>query len=143
MDICTSVLVLVGYAFTINPFQHKDVTNMDSPIAQIMSCDRGFGIEAKISSKLVGGGFQYAFKKEIGDFSVSLIPKAGFTGALEDVKELPMEIQFGIGAQLLVGYKDFRLGIEEWHASNARLHHTKSSPNLGTDLVLVTGGWAF
>jgi hypothetical protein len=61
--------------------------------------------------------------------------------AYHDVRVLEQQSKgnFSLSTQALVGYKQYRIGIEYWHQSNAGL----GTHNAGIDVLALTTGWRF
>lgn len=139
MDLCLAPLVLAGFMQTIETSWHK-TTNLDGAVLEVQTCDRGLGLEVKASSSgLYGLGMQYGFQATSGPWSITALPKAGLSYVDHPVYELPQRTQFELGAQILVGYERFRIGVEYWHLSDAGM----KQPNIGLDMVIVQTGWRF
>jgi hypothetical protein len=130
----------MGALFTIQP-NAAHVSNVDGGVVEIQSCESGLGLHGRIQTAgLYGLGLHYGFTKEIDDhWRVTFQPRAGLSYTGEARYELPATHQFELGAQLLVGYDQFRVGIDYWHLSNAGL----VKPNIGLDMIGVVAGWAF
>lgn len=113
----------------------------DAAMIEVQTCETGLGFDAKAATNgLYGFGLQYGFSHQFGDdYRVTFTPKAVLSYTDRTVYELPQDVQFGIGAQLLVGYKQFRVGAELWHLSNAGI----TSPNIGLNLPIIQVGWVF
>ena len=47
-----------------------------------------------------------------GPFRASFLPKLGVSYADHPILEVPQRTQLGPGAQILLGYEDFRIGLE-------------------------------
>lgn len=136
---CWAPLVLIGYLFTMQTAWHRTPSE-NGTLLEVQSCERGIGVDAKASSSgLYGLGLQYGLGSQRGDWSVTLLPKAGLSYIDHPNPALPLRTQFEVGAQLLVGYQRFRIGVEYWHLSNAGLR----APNIGLDLLAIQTGWIF
>lgn len=141
---CFAPLVLLGLATTmnVNALGHThNSTNANGEMVEVMTCEKGIGMDLKASTAgLYGLGLQYGLTVyEDLKFSVTVLPKAGLSYTDKPRKELPLTGQFEVGAQILVGYEDFRVGLEYWHLSNAGLRQ----PNIGLDMLVVQTGWRF
>lgn len=145
MSMCLAPVVLAGYLMTTNIHVRTDVKEKtgvnDAAMIEVQTCETGLGFEAKAATNgLYGAGLQYGFSKTFGDdYRITFTPKAGFSYTDHTVYELPQDFQFGIGAQVLFGYKQFRVGAELWHLSNAGI----TSPNIGLNLPIIQVGWVF
>ena len=105
-----------------------------------MTSATGLGLGAKASTNgLYGIDLQYGLTWKGEQWSLSFIPKLGFSATSNTVKELPQDVQFGLGAQFLFGYEHYRVGIELWHLSNAGV----TAPNIGLNLPIIQVGYAF
>ena len=105
-----------------------------------MTSATGLGLGAKASTNgLFGVDLQYGLTWKGEQWSLSFIPKLGFSATSNPVKELPQDVQFGLGAQFLFGYEHYRVGIELWHLSNAGV----TAPNIGLNLPIIQVGYAF
>jgi len=105
-----------------------------------MTSATGLGLGAKASTNgLYGIDLQYGLTWKGEQWSLSFIPKLGFSATSNPVKELPQDVQFGLGAQFLFGYEHYRAGIELWHLSNAGV----TAPNIGLNLPIIQVGYAF
>lgn len=138
--LCLAPLVLMGYALTMQTSWHHS-ENVNAHMIEVQTCEKGLGMDAKASTAgLFGLGLQYGFTLvESEKFSLTFLPKAGLSYTTVPRSELPMTGQFEVGAQFLVGYEDFRVGLEYWHLSNAGLQ----KPNIGLDMLVVQTGWRF
>jgi len=105
-----------------------------------MTSATGLGLGAKASTNgLYGIDLQYGLTWKGEQWSLSFIPKLGFSATSNTVKELPQDVQFGLGAQFLFGYEHYRAGIELWHLSNAGV----TAPNIGLNLPVIQVGYSF
>jgi hypothetical protein len=143
-SLCLAPVVLVGYLMSTDFHFRRSAsteTGVDSAaMIEVQTCERGLGFEVKAATNgLYGAGFQYGFQYATGDYTVTLLPKAGLSYTDPTVRELPQDVQFGIGAQLLLGYKDVRVGAELWHLSNAGV----TQPNIGLNLPVFQIGMVF
>lgn len=137
--ICFAPLVMAGYLFTMQPNQ-SHVTNMDGGLLEVQTCEQGLGLQGKAStSGLYGLGAHYGMQIELGQFALTVQPFGGVSYVDHPVHELPQRTQFEIGAELLVSYKQARVGVQYWHLSNAGM----TRPNIGLDMIGVTMGWSF
>lgn len=137
--LCLAPLVLVGYLFTLQTSSHHS-TMMNGAQIDVQTCESGLGLHAKATtSGLYSTGLHYGLTGEWGNYSVTLQPRVGFSVADRPVYELPSQVQFELGQQLILGYGDFRLAVEYWHLSNA---YTKA-PNIGMDFIILSSGWRF
>ncbi len=149
-SLCLAPVVLAGYLastdFHFKSTKHQ-TTVENAAMVEVMTCDKGWGLDAKMATNgLYGAGVQYGFKFEPAqDFSVSFIPKLGVSYTDRPRVELPQQTQFGLGGQVLFGYKDARLGVELWHLSNGKSlgMNYDSAPNIGLNLVAIQFGWVF
>lgn len=137
--LCLEPLVLAGYMFMALPHRTNGA-NLNAPLVEVQSCDRGFGLDARAATSGVFGLMgQYGFQWQSGDWSYTLIPKAGLGYHDVMLLEQQSKLNFSLDAQFLVGYKSGRVGLEYWHMSNAGL----GDRNAGLDLLAVTLGWKF
>lgn len=141
LGMCLAPLLLVGHMLTIETGAHQVKENQDSQMIEVQSCERGLGFDAKASiNGYYGFGLQYGFGLlDVGDWTLTLQPKAGLSYVDHPVYELPQRGQFEVGGQLLLGYKNFRVGVEYWHLSNAGM----TKPNIGMDFLVLQTGWRF
>lgn len=139
--LCLAPLILVGYALTMHMQPVRKPADVSAPVVEVQTCERGAGLALKASGAgLFGLSAQYGVPLYTGErASVTLSPKMGLSYASENYRELPMRGQFEVGAQLLLGWDQFRVGVEYWHLSNAGLQQ----PNIGLDMLIVQTGWAF
>lgn len=136
---CVEPLLLAGYLFTVQP-NRTHVTDADGGVVQVQSCAQGLGLHAKAATAgLYAGGIHYGFTGRVGDWSATVQPFVGVSYADHPVRELPQRTQFECGATVLLGYGQARVAVEYWHLSNAGM----ARPNIGLDLVAVSGGWVF
>ena len=136
-------VALVGYAmatdFHFNTTKHETSIS-DSVSVGLMTSETGLGAGVKATSNgLYGIDLQYGLTWKGEQWSLSFIPKLGFSATSNPVKELPQDVQFGLGAQVLVGYGKARMGLELWHLSNAGV----TAPNIGLNLPIIQVGYAF
>jgi len=138
--LCFAPIVLLGFATTIETSWHK-TPNEDGTVIEIQTCDKGIGIDVKLSmSGLYGIAVQYGLQKDVGNgVTIALLPKAGASYVDHPNEALPSRTQFEVGAQLLVGYGRYRFGVEYWHMSNAGMEY----PNVGQDMVIFQTGFKF
>jgi hypothetical protein len=144
LNLCLAPVVLVGYLmstdFHFRPATERQTGVNSAAMVEVQTCERGLGAEVKAATNgLYGAGLQYGFQYTTGPYVVSVIPKAGLSYTDRTVYELPQTVQFGIGLQMLFGYRDFRVGAEFWHLSNAGM----TAPNIGLNLPIVQIGWVF
>lgn len=137
--LCFAPILLAGYLTAIQtPWHHT--THVVSPMIEVQTCETGVGFDVKAaSSGFYGVGTQYGWRWSTNDYSIGLLPKAGFSFVDHPEPALPLGTQFELGLQLLGGYQRTRLGLEYWHLSNAGL----KSPNIGMDFLVLQVGWAF
>lgn len=148
-SLCLAPVVLVGYLMhqqVASPVI-KNSTIENATMIEVQTCEKGFGVDAKAATNgLYGAGIQYGFKFEpVDKFSVIFIPKFGMSYVDHPVRELPQRTQFGLGAQVLFGYEQFRVGLELWHISNgAGLGlNVSEKQNIGADMIAIQTGWVF
>lgn len=143
-SLCLAPVVLMGY-MSSSDFHFRASSKVktqvdDSVMIEAMTCQTGLGVGAKASNNgLYGLDFQYGLTYQSEQYSISFIPKLGFSATTQTVRELPQDVQFGLGAQILFGYKHYRAGIELWHLSNAGV----TAPNIGLNLPIIQLGYAF
>lgn len=139
MGLCFAPLVLIGYALTIEREPYR-TSNVNGSVIEVQSCETGIGMDVKASTAgLFGVGIQYGFTKKINEYSITALPKVGLSYTSETRRELPMVGQFEVGAQVLLGYKQMRVGVEYWHLSNAGMKY----PNIGLDMIVLQTGIVF
>lgn len=138
--LCFAPVVLLGYALTMQTANHKTAT-VDGVVLEAMTCEKGLGLDAKVSSAgLYGFGLQYGIPLvETSPITLTFLPKGGLSYTSVERKELPATAQFEVGAQFLLGYEQFRVGLEYWHLSNAGMQE----PNIGLDMLIIQTGWRF
>lgn len=143
--LCFAPLVLLGQVLTMDHnalgHSHHMTSNVNAPMVEVMTCEKGPGLDLKASTAgLFGVGLQYGFAlHESATWSLTVLPKAGLSYTDKPRHELPMTAQFEVGWQLLVGYGNYRAGLEYWHLSNAGIQQ----PNIGLDMLVVQTGWRF
>jgi hypothetical protein len=148
--LCLAPVVLMGYLastdFHFKETKHKTTID-NAAIVSVQTCEKGWGLEAKAATNgLYGAGIQYGFKFEpTTDTSVTFIPKFGVSYVDHPVVELPQRTQFGLGGQVLFGYKDMRLGVELWHMSDGKALglNVSDRPNIGVNMIAIQTGWVF
>lgn len=141
MLVCFIPVVLIGHMLTLQP-NSTHISNVNGGQLEVQSCERGFGIHARAAPGvgLWGAGGHYGIKIYANDhWTATFLPKVGVSYSDRPYPELPMRTQFELGAQLLLGYEQVRLGIEWWHLSNAGLE----SPNIGLDMLVLQTGLVF
>ena len=138
--ICFAPLILAGYMLTLQPNQYH-TSNVDGASVEVQSCEVGLGAHVKaVSSGLLGAGLHWGWQVvQEGPWSLTVQPKAGLSYTTTPRWELPATGQFELGLGVLVGYEDWRVGVEYWHLSNAGL----AKPNIGLDMVGLTVGQRF
>lgn len=128
---CLAPVLFAGYIFTLVQYP-----NVDSPAVEIQTCESGLGLHAKASAQAFAFGTQYGLHTELDkNWSLTFQPQIGLAHSDAGVSKK----YFELAAQMTVGYKNFRVGAEYWHMSNAGL----SSPNGGLDMLVVQTGWRF
>ena len=150
-SLCLAPVLLAGALFSTDVHfstHSKNKTELDhAGIVQVMSCETGPGIGLKASTNgLYGLDLQYGLTyKPNATWSLSVIPKLGLSATSQAVKELPQYVQFGLGLQLLMGYDEYRIGLEVWHLSNGSALglNVSDRPNIGLNLPLLTIGKVF
>lgn len=137
---CFAPLILIGYLFTMHP-NDAHVTSVSNPLVEIQTCERGLGLDAKLTrSGMSALSLQYGVVAvDSGSWSWVLTPKVGGAVLPSHVSELTSTVNFSLGFQSAIGYDSSRFALEYWHQSNAGLGTT----NAGLDLVAVLGGWVF
>ena len=148
-SLCLAPVVLVGYM----THQHvaspmiKNSTVENAVMIEAQTCETGIGLDVKAATNgMYGAGLQYGLKFEpVEKFSVGVIPKFGMSYVDHTVRELPQRAQFGLGVQVLLGYEQFRVGLEWWHMSNgAGLGlNVSEKQNIGADMIAIQTGWVF
>ena len=149
--LCLAPVLLAGALFSTDVHfstPSKNKTEIDNAgVVQAMTCETGPGIGLKASTTgLYGLDLQYGLTyKPNATWSLSVLPKLGLSATHQAVKELPQYVQFGLGIQLLLGYEEYRLGIELWHLSNGSALglNVSDKPNIGLNLPLLTIGKVF
>jgi hypothetical protein len=137
--LCFAPVILAGYLFTLHP-NHSHVTSLNDPLLEAQTCERGPGLDAKVTASGMGSlQAQYGLAHTDGDWTFILTPKAGGAILPSHVRELTSPVNFSLGLQTTIGYQHARVALEYWHQSNASLGHR----NAGLDMVAVMGGWAF
>ena len=138
-SMCIAPLLLLGYLLTMQtPAHHTPILN--GTILEAQTCESGLGAHARAtSSGLFGLGVQYGLTAHHGDWSLTAQPRVGLSYSAEPINALPLQKQFELGVQVLVGYQHLRLSLDYWHLSNAGL----KQPNIGIDLLALMGGWTF
>ena len=148
--LCLAPVVMIGYMLSTDLHISKQSQNKtevsDAGIIEVMSCETGLGGGVKASSNgFYGVDIQYGFTYTKGGYSASFIPKLGLSAVDHTVKELPQGTQFGLGAQILLGYDRYRVGLELWHLSNGSALGLAltDKPNIGLNLPIVQVGMTF
>lgn len=146
--LCLAPVVLIGSLSPTNLIgSHKTQGLPGAAILEVQTCDTGLGLDAKAGTNgLYGADIQYGFTFEPArPFRVSFIPKLGVSYADHPILEVPQRTQFGLGAQILLGYEDFRIGLEWWHLSNGSGLglNVSDRPNYGLNLIALQTGWVF
>lgn len=149
-EICLTPVILAGMLMATDwhiTQTSKDKNEVDNAaVVQAMTCETGLGAGIKAaSSGFYGLDLQYGITYQLGAISASFIPKLGVSAVDHAVKELPQGVQFGLGAQILLGYDRYRVGVELWHLSNGSALglNVSDKPNIGLNLPLFTVGYAF
>jgi len=148
--LCLAPVLMAGFMASTD-FHFKDTKHKTSvgnaAIVSVQTCDKGWGVNAKATTNgFYGTELQYGFKYEpLPDYSVTLTPRFGVSFVDHPVIELPQRTQFGLGGQVSVGYKDFRLGVELWHMSNGKALglNVSDGANIGLNMVTIQTGWVF
>ena len=137
--ICFAPLILAGYMLTLQPNQYH-TSEVDGASVEVQSCEVGLGAHGKaVSSGLLGAGLHWGWQvAQEGPWSLLVQPKAGLSYTTTPRRELPATGQFELGMGVLVGYEEWRVGLEYWHLSCANL----CAPNIGLDMVGLTFGKA-
>ena len=149
-DLCLIPVILAGvFVATDYHITHtrKDTNTIgNAAVIQAMTCETGLGLDVKASSNgFYGMNAQYGLTYKNEQVTVSFIPKLGVSVTDHYVKELPQGAQFGLGAQLLLGYGNYRVGLELWHMSNGSALglNVSEKPNIGLNVPLLTVGMTF
>lgn len=143
--LCLKPVLLAGYMLTqsfspTGDHAFNNQTNLDGLVVEAMTCEKGWGTDFKASTNgLYGIGAQYGLQYAHDRYSITILPKGGLSYVDHPVRELPQRTQFEVGAQLLLGYDQARVGIEYWHLSNAGMTY----PNIGVNMVILQAGWSF
>jgi len=144
-SLCLAPVVLVGYLFASDlRTQVSKPTSASTGTGQMLevqTCESGLGLDAKASTNgLYGMDVQYGLTYRATDnMRVTFTPKLGISYVDHPVKELSQTTQYGLGGQLTLGYKDFRVGAELWHLSNGN----RTIPNIGLNMIAIQTGWVF
>jgi len=146
--LCLAPVVLLGYMTNFEIRNRVSTpTSMSGTVLQVQSCERGLGVDVKVSSVgIYGADLQYGVQWVPEEsYTVTLTPRLGISYVDHPVHELPQRAQFGLGGALTLGYKHARIGLEWWHASNGRALglNVSDKPNIGVDMVAIMGGWSF
>jgi hypothetical protein len=153
-SLCLAPVVLMGYLTIgkLGPSATSDTkaSTGSGEMIEVQTCEKGWGLDAKASTNgLYGMDLQYGFQYKPNDFSVTFSPKLGVSYVDHPVMELPQRTQFGLGGQLLFGYKDLRVGVELWHLSNGKSlglemsSEARAQSNIGLNMLAIQAGWAF
>ncbi len=149
-EMCLVPVVLMGYMLAtdwhISPTKHTQTDVPDAGFLEVMSCETGLGAGVKVSSSgFYGVDMQYGLTWHKEGFTASFIPKLGLSAVDHAVIELPQGVQFGLGAQILLGYGRYRAGLELWHLSNGSALGlaVTDKPNIGLNLPIVQIGMVF
>lgn len=136
---CFAPILLLGYLLTWQP-NASHVTNFDAPYVQVMTCDRGPGLDLKASPNIGTLQVQYGFPVyDEGPWSLSIIPKAGGAMLAKHVPESQSTVNFALSLQTLVRYERVNLSLEYLHESNAGL----GERNAGMDFLGTAVGFSF
>ena len=144
--LCFAPLVMIGALLSINTPTHR-VERQDGAVIDIQTCKTGFGAHANAAtSGLYALGGHYGFTFQHGrDWTFTAQPRAGFSyvdHAVHDIwgaNVVPMQTQFEVGLELIVGYRKIHSSIGYQHFSNAELE----PPNVGLDQLRIMWGWEF
>lgn len=136
---CLAPLVLVGYLFGGSPLFDAPKPSIDGMLVDVQTCETGVGLHVRAAqSGLYSVGLQYGYTWELPQhFSLTMQPRAGLSYTDHTMIELPLKVQFELGAQLLLGYDRYRVGLDWWHLSNAGL----KQPNYGVDTWALMVGY--
>lgn len=137
---CLEAMVLVGYLMTAQP-NPSHITNLDGPLLEVQTCERGVGAFAKASPSGVGAvGVQYGAQWHPADqWTLTITPQFGVGLLDRHVHEVSSQVNFSLGLNAMLGFRRSRVAVEYWHHSNAGL----GRQNAGLDMLALMGGWAF
>jgi len=139
MSPCLSTVLLIGYLFTLYP-NNSHTTDINGHSGEIQSCAYGLGVHAGgTSAGMARGGVQFGLGTTIAERLEVIIQP--FVGAayMPNVRELPLEVQFEVGAKVMALAGDRGIVVEYLHLSNAGL----KEPNIGKDAIILSGVWRF
>lgn len=145
-ELCLVPVLLAG---AVSTMQLQTNVQKDSVggYVQALSCETGPGVGVKASTLgLYAIEGHYGFTYKPGMFTFSVLPKLGLSyGTSAYRHELPQTVQFSLGALALVGYEQYRVGLEYWHMSNgdALGLSLTNKQNIGLDTVAFTVGFSF
>ena len=149
-ELCLTPVLLIGMLSTVELHSHVSKQTQQTAghgaMLEVLTCAQGLGMGLKTSSNgLHAIEGIYGMQRQLGAFSVGLIPKIGASFTSHEVKELPQEVQFSLGLQFLLGYERLRVGLEYWHMSNGSALglNVSDKPNIGLDLVSIQTGFSF
>ena len=136
---CLAPVIMTGYLLTMQP-NKSHTSNVDGTVWDAQTCESGLGLHVRAQTAgLYSLGTQYGFTLQYDDWTITLQPRAGLSYNSVTYRELPAQGQFELGTVFSVGYKDFRVGLDYWHLSNAGL----KAPNIGLDMMGVMVGMQF
>ena len=139
MTPCLAPLILIGQLLTLYP-NASHTTNIDGQAFEVQSCVVGPGIHAGATTAgMAFAGVHFGVGTTIGpDTRVTIQP---FVGAshMANVRELPSELQFEVGGQVIVMYGKYGIAGKYFHASNAGM----KAPNIGKDAIVLSVVYQF
>lgn len=130
--ICFAPILMTGALLTLYPNASHE-SSFTGGYAEVQTCPTGFGAHALgLTAGLFTGGIHYGVSWALpGGVTATIQPVLGVSYTPRNVRELPSEIQFETGLNLMASYDRYTVGAKWLHASNAG---TKS-PNIGIDLL--------
>lgn len=135
---CLTPVLLMGYLLTLHP-NKTHPTSLNSAVAEVQTCEVGWGANVKIAAETASVSVQHGFQWREGDWSATFMPNVGVGYLYDRVPELSGQVNFSLGASVMVGYQRSRVAVEYWHQSNACL----GSQNAGVDVIGLMAGISF
>lgn len=137
---CLEPVLLAGYLVMADPHRDRRAANLSGAMVSAQTCADGPGVSVRATQSGLGNlSAQYGWSIQRGPWSWSVVPHVGLAYVAEDVWEQARRTNFGLGVQVMGGYRRFRMAVEWWHVSNAGM----GSPNAGLDMLAVLTGWAW
>lgn len=143
---CFAPLVMIGALLSINTPTHR-VERQDGAVIDLQTCKTGFGAHVNATTSglyALGGHYGLTFVPA-RNWTVTFQPRAGLSYVDHPVRDIwgtntvPMQAQFEVGAQFILGYGPFHSSVGYQHFSNAGM----KPPNIGLDQITLMWGVEF